>query len=692
MRNFFRHAWKKLVYQNLQKGSSALGLAMLLGIVGVSSVYFAGQGDKTDQLREELGRDRHSLEARRINLSNFALAKSLVSYRVTGSGTSQRLESALFPQDYFNPEQWQMRLNQPFQNRTNTWLWRDAEQSLMIATAQEQGITDNQLNQLLQSQVRLMQLSNGSTNTDKRAISKLRFGQVHFDDPDKPYLATAIEVESTVELNDQKGRKIRTTERAKIPLDKPLALSPRLVITATGGAQLDSSVGGNGPGTSPSQPFESGRVRFSLFGSGVVASGKIYWASDDVASVDDCINAVGRCREEIFDEESHPEFWNQRQRNILAENQLIGSSIGDFGRQNAVLKRDEEKGKAKGNGETCTVEAEDGDAESDPFSWYRPQIAARQYTAFGMICSPDEDECRTVRVAFWMKDPPATEVTWQEVKAICSEPSERPECVMGDASNGNSFELAAYNRGLGRNGRYPLGFSPDHWAVWTDKMGVKNIKICIDASQNLRPVAQNCPARIGSTSDGCWKDNYPDNWEQNGIYYVNPKTCEAEFLFNRTACGCFSDDTKILMADQSWKVISDIVHGDRVWNPITKRSVAIKRMVRGPEKFPMVHIEIADSLIKVTGNHPFPTPDGIKAAHHLDEGDIVFDHDGREQKITSVDFVHTDEPPVVWNLELDGQGDDDDHFLIADGIVTGDLKIQQKLENAQRKLAVQHQP
>jgi len=109
--------------------------------------------------------------------------------------------------------------------------------TLMIASSQQRGVEDERLSQLFRRQISLAQVVNSSGQPNSRAVSRLRFGRVHFDQ-DKPYLAVAIEVESTAETKDHQGRSMRTTERARIPLDKPLAFAPRLIIAGPGGATM----------------------------------------------------------------------------------------------------------------------------------------------------------------------------------------------------------------------------------------------------------------------------------------------------------------------------------------------------------------------------------------------------------------------------------------------------------------------
>lgn len=104
-------------------------------------------------------------------------------------------------------------------------------------------------------------------------------------------------------------------------------------------------------------------------------------------------------------------------------------------------------------------------------------------------------------------------------------------------------------------------------------------------------------------------------------------------------------------------------------------------MTRGPEKVPMFDIQIEGRTVRVTGTHPFPTSEGPKAAFELQEGDRVRTAAGKPgviQKIATVPMGGKD--PVVWNLELEGSQDLGDHYVLANGVVTGDLYIQMRLQ------------
>ncbi|RYZ90972.1 MAG: hypothetical protein EOP04_02150 [Proteobacteria bacterium] len=161
--------------------------------------------------------------------------------------------------------------------------------------------------------------------------------------------------------------------------------------------------------------------------------------------------------------------------------------------------------------------------------------------------------------------------------------------------------------------------------------------------------------------------------------------CKVEFLGDRKACGCVAEDTMILMGDgKSEKRIDQIVESDRIWNPLLKKSIAIKRMTRGPEKLPMLKIDVDGKLLSVTGNHPFPTRTGMRTAFTLSEGEEIILEGIGWKPIKQISAVRVGtEAPVVWNIEVDAPADDfEAHHYVANGVVTGDLLIQMNLQRA----------
>lgn len=147
---------------------------------------------------------------------------------------------------------------------------------------------------------------------------------------------------------------------------------------------------------------------------------------------------------------------------------------------------------------------------------------------------------------------------------------------------------------------------------------------------------------------------------------------------DRNNLGCFEYRTKIRMADGSDQEINRIKEGDLVWNPIRKTAARVKRMTVGPEAENLVVIKIPGSTLRVTQKHPVPTRVRLKLAKDVVISDEIQDGQGKWHKIEK---IRQQKPNLmVVNLALDSDSADaDDHVVLADGIVSGDLFLQEKM-------------
>lgn len=168
---------------------------------------------------------------------------------------------------------------------------------------------------------------------------------------------------------------------------------------------------------------------------------------------------------------------------------------------------------------------------------------------------------------------------------------------------------------------------------------------------------------------------------------TKPKQCSIKMIASdesglacRTSDGCFAEDTLIRLADGSEKEISQLAKGDLVWNPVNLRAMAVKRMTVGPEKKPMSRVFVEGRAVDVTDGHPFMTQNGWKKTAELNVGDMVKSASGAFSPVTAITALPVGANlPTVYNLALEGDAADD-HYVLANGVVTGDLYIQEKLE------------
>jgi len=165
------------------------------------------------------------------------------------------------------------------------------------------------------------------------------------------------------------------------------------------------------------------------------------------------------------------------------------------------------------------------------------------------------------------------------------------------------------------------------------------------------------------------------------------------------------------MGDHSDKPVSKVKRGDLVWNPVTGKAMKVRFASFGPEVIPMYELGFGQVAIVVTEGHPMlvnnnakegqsfemaemfspasvsslnrsEVPHGytVKRADQLKVGDRVLGEDGKYYKLTVARTLPVKEGQHVFNIKLDTDSTNpDDHMVVADGIVTGDLWLQEQL-------------
>jgi hypothetical protein len=161
-----------------------------------------------------------------------------------------------------------------------------------------------------------------------------------------------------------------------------------------------------------------------------------------------------------------------------------------------------------------------------------------------------------------------------------------------------------------------------------------------------------------------------------------PKACSIAFVTKddkgfvcRNNDGCFDELTKIRMADGSDRIITNLRKGELVWNPVTNKPARITKLTIGPENKPLLNVTIGNSTVRVTDSHPFMTRRGWVMARDLNKGVEVLTSGKNFLPVSKVELGASGR--TVVNLALEGPADQHDlHYVLADGVVTGDLVIQ----------------
>ncbi|MBC7661546.1 MAG: hypothetical protein H7249_17755 [Chitinophagaceae bacterium] len=205
-----------------------------------------------------------------------------------------------------------------------------------------------------------------------------------------------------------------------------------------------------------------------------------------------------------------------------------------------------------------------------------------------------------------------------------------------------------------------------------------NKKLCFNFSEPLKAFQAVNPGKYPATRNEMMGPPF-NTWDQIGLYTYDAGTCQERFLFTRNGCGCFNENTLILLGDGiTQKSIKDLTYNDTIWNPSHHRAYSIRKISVGPEKVPMFHIQADGHDLTVTGTHPFITPQGIEAAFELEQGQLISMDSGTFAPISVIEIIPVpSSPPDVWNVEVNAADDDlGAHQVVANGIVTGDLYIQ----------------
>ena len=152
------------------------------------------------------------------------------------------------------------------------------------------------------------------------------------------------------------------------------------------------------------------------------------------------------------------------------------------------------------------------------------------------------------------------------------------------------------------------------------------------------------------------------------------------------AYGCVAEGSLVTLADGTTRAIEEVRIGDRVRPAPHAAALTVVKHTDGVERGDMVRIVTASGhRLLLTETHPVLTDQGAVSAGAVRAGTILVTVDGAA-KVTRV----TREPfdGMVWSLELgrpDGSVADGDTTFIANGLVVGDSRMQQRVERAERE-------
>lgn len=213
---------------------------------------------------------------------------------------------------------------------------------------------------------------------------------------------------------------------------------------------------------------------------------------------------------------------------------------------------------------------------------------------------------------------------------------------------------------------------------------------------------RQCPPCPAGDLCGRYNPHWPANPHLEAQFwrirnYQGGDDCKFELGFLRASnTGCFDAETELTLADGTRKAISRLKQSDILLNPVTGEARKIKKIIRGPERSPMIELLVGSRRLVVTEDHPFHTGYGYFPAIRMREGDQVVSSGGKRVRVNAVRYlpaikgplemnrvnVPDSDLPVVWNVELENVSTNPDDYMVeANGVAAGDLWLQMKLKN-----------
>ena len=151
-------------------------------------------------------------------------------------------------------------------------------------------------------------------------------------------------------------------------------------------------------------------------------------------------------------------------------------------------------------------------------------------------------------------------------------------------------------------------------------------------------------------------------------YYITKYGENAYLPYTFIKWGCFGKNTKIQMADKSFKLVSELKKGDKLLGEDDK-VLNIKDMVSGDEEIIFCIKTKGNKKIHVSGTHPILTSNGGMRAQDIKAKMKLICADGSEDE---VEFNYTKKyNDKVYNIVTDGSD-----WVLADGIWAGNFDLQ----------------
>ena len=191
-----------------------------------------------------------------------------------------------------------------------------------------------------------------------------------------------------------------------------------------------------------------------------------------------------------------------------------------------------------------------------------------------------------------------------------------------------------------------------------------------------------CVLRIESTvGNRGWALDTVSDFTFETIVTVNGRQ---ETTRTQVFTSCFDEDTPVRLASGELAAAKELVPGDLVWNPVSRKEMRVREVIQGTQADETLYrVGYADSSVLFTAQHPVMTRKGPRAASGLTRDDEILGEDGAFHPLAVLETRAGDPKRLVYNLALEAPENDwDAHWIAAGGIVAGDFFLQEAAQYA----------
>src|SRR6202162_845752 len=151
---------------------------------------------------------------------------------------------------------------------------------------------------------------------------------------------------------------------------------------------------------------------------------------------------------------------------------------------------------------------------------------------------------------------------------------------------------------------------------------------------------------------------------------------------------CLDQDVPVRLSSGELIPIKDVVAGDLVSDPLTGERLRVSAVIWGTQANErMYRLGYGNSSALFTAQHPVLTRRGLVAAADLTSADAVLGEDGSYHAVTIREPRAGDARRSVYNLRFEYVKPSlGEHLLAANGIVTGDFDVQNRLAAGKKQL------